>query len=281
MMKMGIRFLGLIAVLLALPTCGRSQVHPTKQVYADWETWPVTTPASVDFGGSFVPFRAVWSREYRNVDGEPRSDRVVLVAEELTWYGRPVISLTLHDVGALDSPDTNARTTSVYVDRQTLALVRATAPRVGTAEDYNVVAVGDDGIITTGVTTASGDAETTEFVTDEPVFGGFNVDFLIWAGMALQTGSKAVAFLYSPGANAFVPSVVRVVGSEDVQLPDGETAQALVVERPISDASSSRAHHHRLLDRPPYLVSRHLIDLDTGETSFHFQLLEWQRLGGG
>ena len=34
-----------------------------------------------------------------------------------------------------------------------------------------------------------------------------------------------------------------------------------------------------IIDRPPYLVSRNLIDLESGETSFHVSLIEWQPLG--
>ena len=93
-MKKGSRFLAIVVMLIVMPTCTESQIHPSKQAYVDWETWPVTTPDQVDLGDSFRPFRAVWSREYRNMNGEMRSDQIVLVAEELSWYGRRVISLT-------------------------------------------------------------------------------------------------------------------------------------------------------------------------------------------
>ena len=251
MMKKGIRSLAIVVILSVMPTCTQSQIHPSKQAYADWESWPVTTPDQVDLSDSFRPFRAVWSREYRNMNGEMRSDHIVLVAEELSWYGRPVISLTYHDVGALDSPDTNARTVNVYVDRRNLTLVRATGPKVGTAEDYNVVAAGEGAIVTTTVSTATGSAETSEFATDSPVFGSFSVDFLIWAGLSLGPDTRAVTHLYSPSANGMVPSIIRVVGSEEVELPDGERARAWVVERPTNQPENARMHHFRILDRPP------------------------------
>ena len=278
-MKKGTQYLAVALLLAATPSCTQSQVHPSKQVYADAEGWPVTTPADIDFSDSFQPFRAVWSREYRNMDGEARQDRVVLVAEELSWYGRPVISLTLHDAGALESPDTNARTTSVYVDRQTLSLVRATAPKSGTAEDYNVVAAREDGIVLTTVSTTTGETESKRFATAGPVFGGFNMDFLIWAGLGLQPDSRVLIHRYSPSQNAMAPDIVRVIDRESIELPNGERADAWVVERPISQPDNALVQHFRILDRAPYIASRHVIDLDSKETRSHFTLLEWELLG--
>jgi hypothetical protein len=69
------------------------------------------------------------------------------------------------------------------------------------------------------------------------------------------------------------------VGSEEVELPDGSRDRAWLVERPTSQPENARTHPFHIIDRPPYLVSRNLIDLESGETSFHVSLIEWQPLG--
>ena len=278
-MKKGLRWVLAMVLVAVSPAACRPQVHPTKEVYVDWESWTVTTPDQIALGDRFEPFRAVWSRQYRNGSGELRQDRVVLVAEELSWYGRPVVSFTLHDAGALDAPDTNARTTSFYLDRETLALVRGIGPVSGTPEDYNVIAVADGRITTTRVDSDTGETSSTDFATDSPVFGSFNVDHILWAALGLRPDTRTRLDVWSPAANAAAPSIIRVIGQEEVELPGGERRQAWVVERPIAQPDNARMHHFRILDRPPYLASRHVVDLDSQETSFHFSLLEWELLG--
>ena len=277
-MKKGTRTLLFVLAVAVTPGCGQSQIHPSKEPYLDWETWPVTTPADISFGDRFEPFRAEWSRVYRNMNGDIRQDRVIVVAEEVAWYGRPAISVTYHDSGNLEAAESNARTATVYLDRDNLSLLRATAPKTGTPEDYVTVSVGDGTVTRTAVTTATGETEVGRASAEGPVFGGFNLEFLIWAAV-LGSQDHAVLFLYNPGIDDFAPSIVRRVGSEDVTLPGGQTVTALVVERPIAQPDNGRHHHFRVLDRPPYLVSRELVDLDTGETSFAMELLSWQSLG--
>ena len=86
-------------------------------------------------------------------------------------------------------------------------------------------------------------------------------------------------FLYNPGIDAVAPSVARMIGTEEVTLPGGQSVTATLLERPIAQPDNGRHHHFRILDQAPYLVSRHLIDLDTGETSFGMELIDWQLLG--
>ena len=132
--------------------------------------------------------------------------------------------------------------------------------------------------MSTQVATTDGSATSSELETNEAVFASFNFDHLMWAGLPLAPDLRAVLFSYAPGSNAMVPTLLRVVEREEVTLPGGERRQAWVVERPIQQPDDARMHHFRILEEPPYLHSRHLVDLETAETSFHVELLEWQLL---
>ena len=155
-MRMGMRAALVVLAAAVTPGCGQSQIHPSKEAYIQWETWPVTTPADVSFGDRFQPFRAEWSRTYRNMNGDVREDRVIVVAEEVAWYGRPAISVTYHDSGNLEATESNARTATVYLDKENLSLLRGIAPKTGTPEDYVTVSVGEGTVTRTAVTTATG-----------------------------------------------------------------------------------------------------------------------------
>ena len=241
------------------------EVHPEKLVYADYSEWPATTPGSITLN-QFQPFRAVYGRHYTDHNGQERLDRVVVTAERIAWADEEAIAVGLVDTGNTDYPDTYARSHMRFFSAEHLGLLFQLTPAPGAAQDYMVIRVGEESVNATMVESETGDAEHREMPNPGPDWGVPGV----WAlgSMPLEEGMKIRLDPAFAMANSSVlgTSPYRVVGQEQVSLPNGETMEARVVEYPLG-MTNGRIMQLLIVDRPPYLVEKRPYDVDTGEFS--------------
>ena len=239
-------------------------VHPTKEAFARVDSWPAVAPGDEPID-HFQPFRAVYERVYRDATGNRQDDRVIITAERVAWGATPAILVTLIDTGNMDSEATTARiqTRIFAADDQELLLQIAPAP--GTAKDYLVVHPQPDGVVVTGVSGDTGEASRQVVPVTTPQLGA--PAMWIIGAMDLEDGQGlrfAPADAPSPsnilGARPFLVS-----GRETVPVPDG-TRDAWVVRYPLG-MDGPRVMENLLSSRPPYLLGKRPLDLETGETS--------------
>lgn len=271
------RFLGLILVLLVPCLASYSQdVHPKKTHFQEVVTWPATQPGDVTLN-NFKPFRAVYQRSYTNGAGQRRTDRVIITAETIAWYGEAAIAITLIDSGNPAFDDTNGRTLTMYVKQSDLSLLLEIAPQPGTAVDYYVARRLTDKLTVNRVTTETGEHQ---FQTPETSVPGFGPGSWIIANMDLQAGQKVrLNPVYSPRANALTgfTDVGYVAGREAYTDLSGKTYQAWMVEH-ASNLSSPTLMRRPMINEPPYLLGTEVINLDTGDKRDSMRLLSFEYL---
>lgn len=240
-------------------------VHPTKEVFAEAASWPEVQPGARPFT-SFRPFRAVYERVYRDRSGGQQDDRVIITAERVAWEETSAILVTLIDTGNLEYDDTTARIqTRVFADGDQSLLLQI-APAPGTPRDYLVVHPREGNLQVTGVLGETGEARSREVPVQMPQLGA--PAMWILGSMDLEAGQGvrfAAADVPAPsnilGARPFV-----VAGREAVRTADGETHEAWVVRYPLG-MDGPRVMENLLTDRPPYLLGKRPMDLETGETT--------------
>lgn len=276
------------AVILAsmLGACGGApgaadgQLHESKADYADAAEWPTTGPGQVDLA-NFEPFRAVYERHYRDMNGEHRQDRVVVTAERVAWGSEGAVMVTLTDTGSPDYDDTTARIQVRYFAETDGRLLFQIAPSPGTANDVTVVRIDDGDMKATAVESLTGAVNFREMAP--PDGPGWGVPALwIAASIRPEDGDRIrVAPVYAMATSGvFADPPMRAVRRESVDGPDGPT-EAFVIEYP-SGMQSPRMMRTWLVDRPPYLLRRQPYDAVTGEEPLigTMRLVSFQRLDG-
>lgn len=277
---------GFIVATVVSAGCGDASpaasqdVHPEKRAFADIAQWP-----TVDVGdaglANFQPFRAVYERVYRNGAGEERRDRVVVAAERVAWNDTPAISVSLVDAGNSEYDDTAMRSqTRVFseVDQSMLLFI---APVPGTPRDYMVAHT--DGTARITVVEAETGAGTLQ-----P--GGFPLPQLgapgLWliGSMSLQVEQR-IAF-----SNADAPAPSNILGARPVVVTAREAVdagplgsqEAWVVSYPLG-MTNGRFMQNLVTDRPPYLLGKRPMDVDSGESGEvgTLRLIEFTAFDGG
>ncbi|MDH3732199.1 MAG: hypothetical protein OEU54_01650 [Gemmatimonadota bacterium] len=240
-------------------------VHPSKQIYADAEQWPATAPGEVSLA-NFQPFRAVYERHYRDVNGEHRQDRVIVTAEEVAWGTEAAILVGLVDAGSLEYDDTSARNQFRFFSRDDLRLLLQVTPAPGTAKDYAVIRADAARVGVTTVRTESGEAEHRDVPVPGPGFGA--PAQWILGSMSLTPDQKVRLFPeYGQGSSrVFNAAPFRVIGQEEVEDGLGIRHDAWIVEHPLG-MTSPRVMRTQVIGRPPYLLGRSPLDNETGETT--------------
>ena len=256
-------------------------IHPKKQVYRDMLQWPAVSPGEVGLK-NFHPFRAVYERHYKQgagpKAGEPRQDRVIITAEEAGWDGRRAAIINLFDTGGPKYDDTNGRNLCMYMDLDHLQLLFEIGPIPGNGKDYYLLRAMEDKIMGTMVITSEGKSDVRTVETGQPGFGGPGP--WVMASMSLSEGMKIrLDPAYSPGTHVLgSKSPGRVIGRETFKARNGKKYKAWVVES-AGSLKSPRVLHSYLVDRPPYLIAKKRVNLDTGEEQVYFNLMEFQEFG--
>ena len=250
--------------------------HPAKQAYVGVEQWAATAPGDVDLK-NFTPFRAVYERHYRDHNGEPRQDRVIITAEDVAWGEEAAIMVSLIDAGSLDYSDTNARAQVRYFAKDDLRLLFQLTPATGTAKDYSLIRADDGELHMTTVKTATGEVEHQTRPSAPPGFGVPGA--WLFGSMALSEGMQ-IRFdpYYAPASsNILGAAPSRVIGRASIDTPSGERQEAWVLERPLG-MTGPRLILTYVVDRPPYFLGKKPIDADTGETTQvgSMRLIEFQ-----
>jgi len=240
------------------------QVHPGKAHFGDADTWPAFGPGDVSLR-NFHPFRAVYERVYQDAQGDEVRDHIIVTAERVAWGETPSILVTLIDSGSRDQDDTWARIQTRIFSETDQSLLMQIAPAPGTARDY-VIGHMDGGARATLVEAESGDARSLPVEFPVPQLG--TPGLWLAASMDLEEGQR-IAF---SAADAPAPSSTlgarpyQVVGQEGFSAGPIGDVQAWVVAYPLG-MTNGRMMHTFLIDRPPYLVGKRPLDLDSGETT--------------
>ncbi len=271
-----------LVIFLSVPLWGQGKSpHPKKKAFHDFQSWPALAPGQVSLK-NFVPFRAMYTRTYRQgagpKAGESRTDRVIITAEQVGWDGREAVLMNMIDSAEAHYDDTNGRGFSSYIDRENLAVLFEMGPVPGKGKDYYLLRVLEDKLVGTFVTTDKGDSQNQVMETKNPGFGAPAPWML--ASMKLETGQN-IRFepVYSVGLGPLnAKSPFRVLGVEKVQAQDGKDYQARVVES-VANLTSPWVYRTYLIDRPPYLVRRESLNLDTGEKKIYMDLVHFQTFG--
>lgn len=258
-----------LAAGAALVGCGDTkaaasqEIHPRKAAFADSASWPALNVGEARLS-NFVPFRAVYERTYRNAQGEARRDHVIITAERVAWNETAAISVTLIDAGNTEYDDTAMRVQTRVFAEDDHRLLLYIAPAPGSARDYIIAHT--DGTARAALVEAAGKArvETDNFPL--PQLGAPGPWLL--GSMSLRADQK-IAF-----SNAHVPAPSSILGvrpfvvsgQERVDAGPLGTRNAWVVVYPLG-MTNARVMHNFVIDRPPYLVGKRPMDLDSGETT--------------
>lgn len=273
-------FIPLLTIMI-LTSCTGQEIHPYKEKFIDFQSWPATAPGDFTFD-NFTPYRAVYSRTYtHHKTGETVNDQVIMTAQRVFWYGKNAILFEVHDVGTPEVPDTNGRTQFYYLDEKTLELFLAVGPKAGTPQDYTSVRVLDKKIVTSKLNTETGKVETSEFKTQEPTFGFRQIRFLMWAAMDLNVGNKIKLF---PNFNAPAAEQIPVLGivkeQSNYTTPNGEVVNAYVVEN-TNNPMSAIVNKFYVSSEAPYLLAQGLYNADDDEIyRWWYKLESWEKLDG-
>lgn len=260
----------IIAGLVGMVGCDEASsevaqdVHPSKAVYADADSWPSVAPGEFPID-NFQPFRAVYERVYRNEHGQQRDDRVVITAERVAWGPTSAIMVTLIDAGNLEFDDTSPRVhTRVFAEEDQRMLFQI-SPVSGTPRDYLLINTAGPMARATRVAdeTGEGMVQTTPFPT--PQLGA--PALWVLGSMALTEG-QTIRF-----GSADLPAASNILGARPYQVSGQETVEtpagqhdARVVSYPLG-MTSARVMQNLVVDRPPYLLGKRPMDMDSGETS--------------
>ena len=240
------------------------QIHPGKSHFSDAASWPSVAPGDVPLRG-FHPFRAVYERVYQDAEGDEVRDHIIVTAERVAWGETPAVMVTLIDSGSRDHDDTWARIQTRVISEKDQSLLMQIAPAPGTARDY-VIGHTDGGARATLVQAESGAAQSLPVDFPLPQLGAPG----LWlaASMNLEEGQR-LAFSQ---ADAPAPSSTlgarpyHVVGQEEFLAGPVGQVEAWVVEYPLG-MTNGRMMRAFVIDRPPYLVGKRPLDLDSGETT--------------
>ncbi len=255
-------------------------VHPTKAAFADAETWPAVAPGQIPLR-NFEPFRAVYARVYRDGKGQQREDRVIITAERVAWGETGAIMVTLIDAGNLDYDDTSARVhTRVFAEADQRLLFQV-SPVPGTAKDYLLIHADQGPVRVTRVQAATGEGTVEAPPVPTPQLGA--PALWVVGSMALQGGQR-IRF-----SAADAPAASNILGARHFQVSGQETIEsgpdgqhdAWVVSYPLGLANA-RVMQNFVIDRPPYLLGKRPMDLDSGETTEigTLRLIEFSTFGG-
>lgn len=241
---------------------GIVQVHEAKQTYADFGSWPVTAPGEVSLA-NFQPFRAVYERHYRDVNGEHRADRVIVTAENVAWGPEAAVMVGLIDAGSLAYSDTNARSQVRFFSLADGRLLLQVTPAPGTAKDYRLIRAEGGRVSMSTVRTVDGETDFRDMAVD---VGGWGAPaHWVVASMALEPDMKIrlePTFAFA-SSRVFVAEPFTVLGEEWVDVL-GERVSAWSVEHPIG-LEGPRLMRTWVVNRPPYLLGRQPVDAETGE----------------
>lgn len=256
----------LASVLITFTTvsCDAQNIHPYKAKFGDFSTWSSTVPGDVTLK-NFKPYRAVYTRAYNDRNGESRTDKVIMTAQKVYWYGRTAILFEYHDAGSGEFTDTNARTQFYYLDESTLELLLAVGPTLGTPEDYTTVRLLEDKIATSSVNTATGETNFRELPKDGPVFPFSQLRFLIWGAMDLNVGDKVkLERLYTASQNGLQPVLGIAAEQIDYTAPDGKKYRPIVVEN-TANPTTPILNKFFVINEPPYVLAQGLYNADDDE----------------
>ena len=238
------------------------EVHEAKGAYADFASWPVISPGSLQLA-DFRPFRAVYERHYRDGNGVHREDRVIVAAENVAWGPEAAIMVSLADAGSLEYSDTNARNQFRFFSREDGRMLLQVTPAPGTAKDYRVIRAEEERVTTSTVRTASGEVEFQEMAVEA---GGWGAPpHWVVASMPLEQGMaiRLDPNLGYPSSRIFLNAPFRVLGQEWVEFV-GERFQAWLIEHPVG-LDGLRLMRTWVVNHPPYVLGRQSVDADTGE----------------
>ena len=255
-------------------------VHPKKEMFTDAQSWPATGPEVVSLN-AFQPFRAVYERTYMQAlgpkAGEPRTDHVIITAEEVGWDGIPAIAISVIDTGAPQYDDTSFRGLFTVISKTDLTVLFELGPIPGKGKDYYVARFMDDKIAFNQLTTDTGD---NKFQAAEGRPPGFGPGSWVIASLDLQPGQKIrLAPLYSPQANPLTgfSTIGYVVGQTTYTSQAGTDYEAWMVDH-TGNLSSPRVGRRYLINRPPYYLGTDRVNLDTGENKYSIRLVDFSFL---
>lgn len=280
-MKM-FKILGYTVLVLVLsgPLGAQSKVHPKKTIYADAQQWPATAPGDVKLK-NFRPFRAVYQRSYSIGSGpgkgQPRQDHVIVSAENVAWDGKPAILINVFDVANTEYEDTNARSLSMYVDREDLSMVLEIGPIPGKAKDYYIARRMEDKMVMTMVTSEDGSAKVQTMPTSTR---GFGPGTWVMACMDLKKDLKIrLDPHFSPPGNAVSGMrFARIIGRKTYKDKNGKEYDAWVAEA-MWGLSNAKVVHRYLIDRAPYVLGVDSVNLESGEVKEFMRLTEFSYQG--
>lgn len=263
-----LRLLQSVALMLVMSGEGASQVvpqevHPTKGVFADFEQWPAIARGELALA-NFRPFRAVYERSYQDVNGRPRTDRVVITAERVAWGSEAAIMVTLIDTGSLAYDDTSPRTHVRIFAETDQRMLYQISPAPGTPRDFLMINTEGSSPRVTRVNDSNGEAVTQTLPVSTPQLGA--PALWIVGSMQPSTGRK-LRF-----GSADLPAASNILGAREFMVVAKETVgpgpagrhEASVVNYPLG-MTNARVMQNVVIDRPPYLVSKRPMDLASGE----------------
>lgn len=255
-------------------------VHPDKVAFANVGEWPTVSVGAAGLA-NFEPFRAVYERIYRNGAGEERRDRVIVTAERVAWNDTPAISVSLLDAGNSEYDDTAMRSQTRVFSEADHSMLLFIAPVPGTPRDY-MVAHTDGSARITVVEAATGTGTLQPGSFPLPQLGAPGL-WLI-GSMSLEANQR-IAF-----ANADAPAPSNILGARPVVVTARESVdagplgsqQAWIVSYPLG-MTNGRFMQNLVIDRPPYLLGKRPLDVDSGESSEvgTLRLVEFTAFSGG
>ena len=259
--------LAVLALTAPAAACaqGSGEVHPGKAEFADADAWPATTPGDVALR-NFQPFRAVYARTYRDAEGQEVTDRVIVTAERVAWDETDAVLVTLVDTGTRDLDNTTARIqTRVFGESDQRLLLQLT-PAPGTAKDYIVIHPEPSPARVTTVTAETGEGSLQSMPIPLPQLG--MPGFWLLGSMPLEEGQRVrFAPADAPAPSSILGARPVIVGErEEFDAGPAGRHTAWAVRYPLGMAGP-RVMLNFVTDRPPYLLGKRPLNLDTGEST--------------
>lgn len=237
--------------------------HANKvELFGNAADWPAIAPGEVGLTG-FRPFRAVYERAYRDKNGGKQNDHVIITAEKVAWGPVDAVLVTLIDTGNLEYDDTFGRIQTRVFALEDQRLLMQIAPAPGTPKDYMVLHAEDSVVVT--MVEAAGNATTRSPGAPVPQLG---TPALWLVGSMEPEPDRGLKF-----SAAHAPSPSNILGARDYHVSSSERfaagplgeVDARVVSYPLG-MESPWVMQNLVTDRPPYLVGKRPMDLDSGQT---------------